>query len=42
MSNTLHGDYYLPYVALSPEETNITLGKFGMMHKTHLEKFKPV
>lgn len=34
------GDYNIPNLALPPEEANITLGKWGMMHKTFLEKHK--
>ncbi len=37
---TLHGDFYLP--DLKPDEENITLGKWGMMHKSYLEKHKKV
>jgi len=36
------GDYLIPNIALPPEEANVTLGKWGMMHKTHLEKHKKV
>ena len=35
---TLHGDFYLP--DLKPAKESITLGKWGMMHKTYLEKHK--
>ena len=35
-------DYMIPNLTLSPEEANITLGKWGMMHKTYLEKHKKV
>ena len=35
---SLHGDFYLPDIKV-PEE-NITLGKWGMMHKSYLEKHK--
>ena len=34
--------YLIPNLKLSPEEANITLGKWGMMHKTYLEKHKKV
>lgn len=34
------GDYLIPNLVLPPEEANVTLGKWGMMHKTHLEKHK--
>ena len=38
ISYTLHGDFYLPDLKVAEE--NITLGKWGMMHKTYLEKYK--
>ena len=34
------GDYLIPNLKLPPEEANITLGKWGMMHKNYLEKHK--
>ena len=36
------GDYNIPNLALPSEEENITLGKWGMMYKSHLEKNKKV
>ena len=36
------GDYFIPNLILPPEETAITLGKWGMMHKSYLEKHKKV
>ena len=46
MSNKIQyrrvGDYLIPNLILPPEETAITLGKWGMMHKTYLEKHKKV
>ncbi len=36
------GDYLIPNLIRPPEEANITLGKWGMMHKTYLEKHKKV
>lgn len=36
------GDYLIPNLKLPPEEANITLGKWGMMHKAYLEKHKKV
>lgn len=36
------GDYYIPNLVLPPEEANVTLGKWGMMHKTYLEEHKKV
>ncbi len=36
------GDYNIPNLILPPEEANITLGKWGMMHKDYLMKYKKV
>ena len=36
------GDYLIPNLVLPPEEARITLGKWGMMYKTYLEKHKKV
>lgn len=36
------GDYLIPNLILRPEEASITLGKWGMMHKSYLEKHKKV
>ena len=36
------GDYLIPNLILPPEETAVTLEKWGMMHKTYLEKHKKV
>ena len=36
------GDYLIPNLILPPEETAITLGKWGMMYKSYLEKHKKV
>ncbi len=36
------GDYIIPNLILPQEEASITLGKWGMMHKTYLEKHKKV
>ena len=36
------GDYLIPNLILPPAEANITLGKWGMLYKTHLEKHKKV
>ena len=42
--NSIHyrrvGDYLIPNLIIPSEEANITLGKWGMMHKTYLEKHK--
>lgn len=32
------GDYLIPNLILPPEEANIRLGKWGMLHKDYLEK----
>lgn len=46
MSNKIQycrvGDYLIPNLALPPEEANITLGKWGMLHKDYLLKHKKV
>lgn len=34
------GDYNIPNLTLSPEEANITLGKWGMLYKDYLMKHK--
>ena len=36
------GDYNIPNLALPPEEANITLGKWGMLHKEYLINHKKV
>ena len=36
------GDYNIPNLALPPEEANIKLGKWGMLHKDYLEKHNRV
>jgi len=36
------GDYNIPNIILPPEEANITLGKWGMLHKDYLLKHKKV
>ena len=36
------GDSLIPNLILPPEETTITLGKWGMMHKDYLLKHKKV
>ena len=46
MSNKIQyrrvGDYLIPNLIISPEEAKITLGKWGMMHKSYLEKHEKV
>ena len=36
------GDYQIPNLTISPEEANIRLGKWGMLHKDYLIKYKKV
>ena len=36
------GDFNIPNLILPPEETNIRLGKWGMLHKEYLLKHKKV
>ena len=36
------GDYNIPNLILLSEEANITLGKWGMLHKDYLHKHKKV
>lgn len=36
------GDYLIPNLIISPEEVSVRLGKWGMMYKSHLEKYKKV
>ena len=36
------GDYNIPNLELPPEESNIKLGKWGMLHKNYLKNHKPV
>ena len=36
------GDYLIPNLIIPPEEASITLGRWGMMHKSYLEKHKQV
>lgn len=36
------GDFNIPNLILPPEEANITLGKWGMLHKDYLMKNKKV
>ena len=46
MSNKIQyrrvGDYLIPNLILPSEEAKVTLGKWGIMHKTYLEKHKYV
>lgn len=46
MSNKIQyrrvGDYLIPNLIIPPEEANVRLGKWGMMHKSYLEKNKKV
>lgn len=36
------GNYMIPNLTLPPEESNIKLGKWGMLHKDYLMQHKPV
>ena len=36
------GDYFIPNLKLPPEEAKVTLGKWGMMYKSYLEKHKKI
>ena len=36
------GDYNIPNLILPPEESTITLGKWGMLHKDYLLKYNKV
>lgn len=36
------GDYLIPNLIIPPEEASITLGKWGMLHKSYLEKHEKV
>ena len=36
------GDFKIPNLTLTPEETTIKLGKWGMLHKDYLQKHKKV
>lgn len=42
ISYRLVGDYNIPNLTLPPVETNIKLGKWGMLHKDYLLKNKKV
>lgn len=42
ISYTLHGDYYLPDLALPEQEDNRPIGKWGSMHKSYLKQHKRV
>ena len=46
MSNKIQyrrvGDYLIPNLILPPEEASVTLGKWGMMYRSYLEKHKNV
>ena len=46
MSNKIRyrqvGDFKIPNLTLPPEEANIRLGKWGMLHKDYLLKHKKV
>ena len=37
---TLHGDYYIPYITLPPQEKYPPLGKYGMLRKSYLKEHR--
>ena len=42
ISYTLHGDYYLPDLALPEQEDNRPIGKWGSLRKHYLQRHKRV
>lgn len=40
ISYTLHGDYYLPDLALPEQEDNRPIGKWGNLRKSYLQRHK--
>ena len=42
ISYTLHGDYYLPDLALPEQEDNRPIGKWGNLRKSYLQQHKRV
>ena len=42
ISYTLHGDYYLPDLALPEQEDNRPIGKWGNLRKSYLQHHKRV
>lgn len=40
LTYTLHGDYYLPDLAV-PEEETANYGKYGMLRKSYLKEHRP-
>ena len=42
ISYTLHGDYYLPDLALPKQENNRPIGKWGNLRKRYLQQHKRV
>ena len=40
ISYTLHGDYYLPDLALPEQEDNRPIGKWGNLRKSYLQQHK--
>ncbi len=41
ISYIMNGDYYIPDLVLPEEETTVTLGRWGRMHKDWLKSNKP-
>ena len=42
ISYTLHGDYYLPDLALSDEEKGVEIGVWGRRHLRHIKQHRKV
>ena len=42
ISYTLHGDYYLPDLALSDEEKGVEIGVWGQRHLRHIKQHRKV
>ena len=42
ISYTLHGDYYLPDLALSDEETGVEIGVWGQRHLRYIKQHRKV
>ncbi len=36
------GNYMIPNITIAPEERNVEIGLWGMMHKDYLRKHKPI
>lgn len=42
ISYTLHGDYYLPDLALSDEEKGVEIGVWGQRHLRYIKQYRKV